>query len=83
LATKEEKVWTLYLVDANHRNKRDLGVAVDKEDLTQKRWQKSPRITALRIGSPFSPAISQQTQATEKDVNMKNLPFSSSLCLGH
>jgi hypothetical protein len=60
LATKEEKVWTLYIVDAKHRNKRDIGVAVDKEYLTQKAVEVA-EITTLEL-VPFSPAISQQTR---------------------
>ena len=60
LATKEEKVWTLYIVDAKHRNKRDIGVAVDKEYLTQKAAEVA-EITTLEL-VPFSPAISQQTR---------------------
>tara|TARA_B100000900_G_scaffold413794_1_gene438645 strand:- start:14530 stop:15036 length:507 start_codon:yes stop_codon:yes gene_type:complete len=60
LATKEEKLWTLYIVNAKHRNKRDIGVAADKDYLIQKAAEVAD-ITALEL-VPFSPAISQQTR---------------------
>lgn len=60
LATKEQKVWTLYIVDAKHRNKRDLGVSADKTVLIDKAAQITASTTLELV--PFSPAISQQTR---------------------
>lgn len=64
LSTKEEKVWTLYLVDAKHRNKRDLGISLNKEELTQKAME-------VVANSPlelvqYAPVISQQTQSRKR-----------------
>ena len=60
LATKEQKVWTLYIVDAKHRNKRDIGVSADKTVLIDKAAQITASTTLELV--PFSPAISQQTR---------------------
>ena len=60
LATKEQKVWTLYIVDAKHRNKRDIGVSADKTVLLDKAAQITASTTLELV--TFSPAISQQTR---------------------
>ena len=60
LSTKEQKVWTLYIVDDKHRNKRDIGVSEDKAELMKKASQIT-EISTLEL-VPFSPAISQQTR---------------------
>ena len=64
LSTKEEKVWTLYLVDAKHRNKRDLGTSLNKEDLTQIAMEVAANSPLELV--PYAPVISQQTQSRKR-----------------
>lgn len=64
LSTKEEKVWTLYLVDAKHRNKRDLGISLHKEELTQKAIEVAANSPLELV--PYAPVISQQTQSRKR-----------------
>jgi len=60
LSTKEEKVWTLYLVDAKHRNKRDLGISLNREELIQKAAEIAANAPLKLV--PYAPVISQQTR---------------------
>lgn len=64
LSTKEEKVWTLYLVDAKHRNKRDIGISLDKEELTQKAMEVIANSPLELV--PYAPVISHQTQSRKR-----------------
>ena len=64
LSTKEEKVWTLYLVDAKHRNKRDLGISLNKEELTRKAMEVAANSSLELV--PYAPVISQQSQARKR-----------------
>lgn len=64
LSTKKEKVWTLYLVDAKHRNKRDLGTSLNKEALTQMAMKVAENSPLELV--PYAPVISQQTQSRKR-----------------
>lgn len=64
LSTKEEKVWTLYLVDAKHRNKRDLGISLNKEELTRIAMEIAANSPLELV--PYAPVISQQTLSRKR-----------------
>lgn len=60
LATTEEEVWMLYIVNAQHRDKRGVGRSRKKLELEQKAAEIA-EVTTLKL-VPFAPVVSQQTR---------------------
>lgn len=64
ISAKEGKKWVLYIVNAQHRNKRDVGIAAKKEDLTQK-VTLLEEVSPLKL-VPYAPTISAQSRERKR-----------------